>query len=151
MYRLLNMYTEKETDKNIIELSCTASILFKRTTLIGSTKPNTRFHRPPHIYFKLQATTVNERDIYKAPVYYTPRYHCRPYHRQWCIFTVGYELKNEKNDWGWAKTDSEGPHHCRFVAWTGSVLEATYQCRFKPQTSSDLALSLSALAKNRRW
>ena len=21
-----------------------------------------------------------------------------------------------KNDWGWAKTGSEGPHHCRFVA-----------------------------------
>ena len=25
-------------------------------------------------------------------------------------------LKNEKNDWCWAKTDSEGPHHCRFLA-----------------------------------
>ena len=25
-------------------------------------------------------------------------------------------LKMKKNDWGWAKTGSEGPHHCRFVA-----------------------------------
>ena len=25
-------------------------------------------------------------------------------------------LKIKKNDWGWTKTDSEGPHHCRFMA-----------------------------------
>ena len=25
-------------------------------------------------------------------------------------------LKMKKNDWCWAKTGSEGPHHCRFVA-----------------------------------
>ena len=25
-------------------------------------------------------------------------------------------LKIKKNDWGWAKTGSEGRHHCRFVA-----------------------------------
>ena len=32
------------------------------------------------------------------------------------VITAGYELENEKNDWGWAKTSSEAPHHCRFVA-----------------------------------
>ena len=56
-----------------------------------------------------------------------------------------------KNDWGWAKTGSEGPHRCRFVAWTGSVLAATHHCRFKPRADSDFDLSLSVLANNWQW
>ena len=59
-------------------------------------------------------------------------------------------LKMKKNNWGWPKTDNEGPHHCRFVAYTDSELVATYRCRFKPRADSDWALSLSVLAKN-RW
>jgi len=37
---------------------------------------------------------------------------------------------NWENDWGWNKTGSEGSHHCRFMACTGSELTATYHCRF---------------------
>ena len=51
----------------------------------------------------------------------------------------------------WIEPTVIEPNHCRFVAWTGSVLVGTHHCRFKPRADSDWALSLSVLAKNRRW
>ena len=79
----------------------------------------------PDLHITTNIITV---DLWEPAVMYL---HCRLWAWKW------------ENDWGWAKTGSEAPHHYRFVAWTGSVFAATYHCRFKPQTGSDLALSLS--------
>ena len=74
-------------------------------------------------------------DLWEPLVMYL---HCRLWAWKWKLIGAGL-------------TGSEGPHHCRFVAWTGSVLAATHHCRFKPRADSDWALSLLVLAKNRRW